>query len=107
MKRQLLFLSVFAVLHTVATVFLGLTAMGAAMSGFEPGTQPVSPETWRVISALTDLAILPFGPLVGPRGAPGLWGYAVVLANGFAWGVLVLACWHALRYLRRRHARAA
>lgn len=107
MTRKLLFLSAFGLVYTVGTIFLILTTAGAAMSGFEPGTKPVGPMTWRVLSTLTDVVMLPFGPLFGPRGAPGLWSYVLFYANGVAWGVVVLTSWHVLKRAGRTPAKAA
>lgn len=96
MTRKLLFLSAFGLVYTLGTMFLILTTAGAAMSGFEPGTEPVGPMTWRILSTLTDVVMLPFGPLFWSRGAPGFWSYAVIFANGVAWGAMVLASLHVL-----------
>ena len=107
MTRKLLFLSAFGLVYTVATAFLILTTMGAAMSGFEPGTEPVGATTWRILSTLTEVVMLPFGPLLRSRGAPGLWGDALFFANGVAWGALLLAGRHVLQRVRRSHAKTA
>lgn len=107
MTRKLLFLCAFGLVYTIGTMFLIVTTMGAAMSGFEPGTKQVGPMAWRTLSTLSDMVMLPFGPLFGPRGAPGLWGYSVIFANGVAWGTVVLAGWCVLKRAARNHAKAA
>jgi hypothetical protein len=107
MTRKLLFLCVFGVVYTVGAMILILTTMGAAMSGFEPGSRPVGPLVWRILSTLTEVVMLPFGPLLLPRGARGLWGYALIYANGVAWGMILLAGWHFLERSRRNHPKAA
>lgn len=104
MNRKLLFVFVFAMLHTAGTTLLVLLTMGAAMSGFEPGTKPVAPGTWRLLSSATGVLMLPFGAIIGPEGAPGLWGYVLFFANGIVWGTLVLATWHLLNRIRRARA---
>lgn len=97
----------FGLVYTVGAVFLILTTMGAAMSGFEPGTKPVGPMAWRALSTLTEMVMLPFGPLFTQHGTRGLWGYAIIYANGVAWGTMVLVSWTVLRRTRRNHPEAA
>jgi hypothetical protein len=100
MKRKVLFVAVFAALYTITTPIVGVMALGAAMSGFEPGHRVAAPATIWFFGALSDLLMLPLMPFLAPHGAPAYWGYAIIFANGAIWGTALVALWNIVRRWR-------
>jgi len=91
----------FATIHLLLVLLsLGLAA-GSAMSRLDTGAP--SSVTARAASAVSDLLLLPLGypalGIVGSRGLPGGWAYAMIILNSVIWGVGL--AWM-VKVLRRR-----
>jgi hypothetical protein len=101
MTRRILFALAFALAHTAVTIWALISALGATMSGFEPGATQASPARVRFFGGVVDTLMFPLGRLDLP-GATGLWGHLILLTNGLLWAAVILACWTAVDRLRAR-----
>jgi hypothetical protein len=102
MMRKMLFIAVFGLGYTVGTAWVMVSAMGAALSGFEPGEPRASAATIELLELLMQALMFPLIPLVAPH-ARGQWFYLLVFGNGVLWGVALVALWSALT--RSRYGR--
>ena len=99
MMRKVLFIAVFGVLYAVGTVWVMVSAMGAALSGFEPGEPRASAATIQAFELLMQGLQFPLISLFAPH-AQGEWFYLLVFGNGVLWGVALVALWSALIHRR-------
>ena len=92
MSRRIVFVIVFAVAHTIATVVAGMLAMGAVMAGFDDSTAAASPAVIHFWGSLSSLLFFPLVTLsVATKSSwTGLWGYALFLANGALWAYALM-----------------
>jgi hypothetical protein len=104
MTRKLLLVAAFGALYSICAAVAALSAVGAAVSGFEPGTAPASAATVRVLGAFADGLMMPLVPLFHPRG---LWTYPLIFGNGIIWGSVLIVLWNLVRRRRRESVRAA
>jgi hypothetical protein len=103
--RRLALVLALALAHTLLSVWAMIAALGATMAGFEPGSV-ASPWREQLYGTLSGVLLFPLvKPGLGIR-APGLWGYLVLLANGFLWAVVLVAAWTGARRLRDDRARS-
>jgi hypothetical protein len=100
MTRKILFIIGFALLHSAMTLFAGMSALGAAMQGFEKGPA-TSPSTVKLYGNVADVLSFPLGRL-DPRIAPGSWGWLLLMGNGMLWACVLVAAWSGARWLRSR-----
>ena len=92
MTRKVLFVAAFGLLYTVGTAWVMVSAMGAALSGFEPGEPRASAATIQVLELLMQALVFPLIPLFAPH-ARGQWFYLLIFGNGVLWGVALVALW--------------
>lgn len=106
MTRKVLFIAAFALLYTAAAACSMVLAMGAALTGLEPGEPKASTATIQLFDLLTQGMMFPLIPLFGSHGAPAWWGYhLLIFGNGVLWGVVLVVLWRAVT--RRRLTRPA
>lgn len=94
MIRRLLFVVLFACAHVAMTVWATMSALGAVMAGFDSG-EIESPGVAAFYSLLAEVMISPLGTIDRLQ-VPGVWGYAVLFANGVLWAVAILVGWRVL-----------
>jgi hypothetical protein len=104
MIRRALFVVVFALLYTAATLWAMVSSVGAAVGGFEPGSSRASAATIQFFDLLSGALMFPFVSLFAPRGAPWPVTWLLMFGNGVLWAVMVLVLWSAAS---RRVARRA
>ena len=95
MTRNVLVVTAFGVLYTLCAAAVGVLAVGAALSGFEPGTTAASATTVRFLGALATGMMLPLVPLFDPRE---WWAYPLIFANGVIWASALIAVRSLMRH---------
>ena len=102
MVRKTLLILGFAVVHAVLTVVVIMLDMGAAMSGFEPDTTPVSPAHGAFLDGLLRVLLFPLTQLAMRAGVPHGLDYLVLFLNGLLWSVVCVIGWTALGHAMER-----
>lgn len=100
--RKILFVVAFALAHTAVTVWAVMSALGAAVGGFDTGTS-ANPQVVWFYSTVANILLFPMST-VDPQIAPGLWGWLLFFGNGLMWGSVLVAVWSSASWMRRRHA---
>jgi hypothetical protein len=96
MTRKEAFVLTFAMLYTIATPLAAVSAMGAALSGFDPGTTPASDATLLFWGTLSKALLFPLVFLFDSRGPL---SYLLIFGNGIIWGSVLVG----LSTLAQRH----
>lgn len=96
-RRKALFMITFALLYTAVTIWAMISAVGAAVGGFEPGEQRASEARIQFFDVLSQVLMFPFVSLFAPHGAPFPLGYVLMFGNGVLWAVVLVALWSAVR----------
>ena len=95
-KRRVLFVVVFALLYTAATLWAMVSSLGAAVSGFEPGSPRASEATIQFFDLLSGALMFPFVSLFAPHGAPWPLTWLLMFGNGVFWAVVIVVLWSAV-----------
>ena len=103
-KRRALFVVVFALLYTAATIQMMVLSVGAAVSGFEPGEPRASEATTQLFDLLSGALMFPLVSLLPAQGVPFPWAYVLLFGNGVIWAISLVALWSAVA---RRVSRGA
>jgi hypothetical protein len=96
MKKTLLVLWLAAV-HVLVSVVVIMLNLGAAMSGFEPGTKPVSPQRTALLDALARLLLFPIAWAASRLGMPSGLDYLLLFLNGLLWAAVIVVTGTRLR----------
>ena len=99
-RERILPVAAYAVVHSVATMYVLLSSLGAAMQGFDGGPT-ASPLALTVLSATGRVLSWPLLEILPPTWFSAA-GVLLLVANGVIWGVVGLCGWSVFRRARRK-----